>query len=73
MFNVEKYIKATHLCSECDNDGKTVSYINVNIDDDKIYKELEELRESLWNLHKILGYDFTLTVTENDIIFEELK
>ena len=73
MFNVEKYIKNYHPYLECDNDGRITGHIYVNIDDDKISKEIEELRENLLNLHKILGYDFALIVSENKINFEELK
>ena len=73
MFNVEKYIKVVRSYLECDNDGRIAAHIDVNIDDNKIHKEIEEFYESLRNLHKILGYDFILTVSENDIIFEKLE
>lgn len=73
MFDIEKYIniKCTYL--KHDNNGKITAHLNINIDNDEMQKEIEELCESLQNLHKILGYDFTLTVNENDIIFEELE
>jgi len=73
MFNVEKYIKIARSYLECDNDGRITVHIDVNIDDDKIHKEIEEFYESLRNLHKVLGYDFILIVNENDIIFKKLE
>lgn len=57
MFNIEKYINV-HPYLERDNDGRVIGHIDVNIDDDEISKEVEELRENLLNLHKILGYVF---------------
>lgn len=72
MFDLEKYIKVGAYLKH-DNDGKITGHIDVNIDDDEIHNEVEELVDSLQNLHKILGYDFTLTVKGNDIIFEELE
>lgn len=71
MFDIEKYINVKHAYLKRNNDGRFAAHIN--IDDDEINKEIKEFYESLRNLHKILGYDFTLTVNENDIIFEELK
>ena len=73
MFDIEKYIKIRRTYLKRDNDGRITAHLNINIDNDEMQKEIEELCESLQNLHKILGYDFTLTVNENDIIFEELK
>ena len=73
MFDLEKYIKISRIYLKQDNDGRIPAHMDVNIDDDEINKEIEELRENLLNIRKILGYDFTLTVSENDIIFEELK
>ena len=73
MFDLEKYINIGHAYLKRDNDGRITAHMDVNIDDDKMHKEIEELCESLRNLHNILGYDFTLIVNENDIIFEELK
>lgn len=73
MFDIEKYIKIKRTYLKCDNDGRITAHLNISIDDDEISKEVEELRESLLNIRKILGYDFTLTVNGNDIIFEELE
>ena len=73
MFDLEKYIKVSRTYLEQDNDGRITGHIDVNIDDDKIHKEIEEFYESLRNLHKALDYDFILIVSENDIIFKELK
>lgn len=73
MFDIKKYIKVAHTYLKHNNDGRITAHMNINIDNDKMHKEIEELCESLQNLHKILGYDFTLTVNENDIIFEELE
>ena len=72
MFDLEKCIKSSVYLKH-DNNGKITAHINANIITDEISKEVEELRENLLNIRKILGYDFTLTVSENDIIFEELK
>ena len=73
MFDLEKYIKVGWACLKHDNDGKITVHINANIITDEISKEVEELRESLLNIRKILGYDFALIVSENKINFEELK
>ena len=73
MFDLENYIKISRSYLTRDDNGKIVAKVDVDIDTDEMSKEVEELRESLLNIHKILGYDFTLTVNGNDIIFEELK
>lgn len=73
MFDLEKYVKVGCVYLKRDNDGKIVAHVDVNIDHDEMHKEIEELYESLHNLHKILGYDFTLTANKNDIIFKELE
>lgn len=72
MFDLEKYIKVGAYLKH-DNDGKITVHINANIITDEINKEVEELQESLLNIHQILGYDFALIVSENKINFEELK
>ena len=73
LFNIEKYIKIKRAYLNRDNDGKITAQMNISIDNDEIQKEVEELCGSLQNLHKILGYDFTLTINDNNIIFEELE
>ena len=73
MFDIEKYIKIKRTYLEHDDDERITAHMDVNIDDNEISKEIEELRESLLNIRKIFGYDFALIVSENDIIFEELK
>lgn len=73
MFNLKEYIKVGNAYLKHDNDGRITAHMNIDIDNDKIHNEIEELCKSLQNLHKILGYDFTLTVNENDIIFKELE
>lgn len=73
MFNLKEYIKVGNVYLKYDNNGRITAHMNIDIDNDKIHKEIEELCENLQSLHKILGYDFTLTVNENDIIFEELN
>ena len=73
MFDLENYIKISRSYLTRDDNGKIVAKVDVDIDTDEMSKEVEELRESLLNIRKILGYDFALTVNGNDIIFEELK
>lgn len=70
MFNIEKYIKIRSADLKRDDDGRIIVHMNISIDNDEIQKELEELYDSLQNLHKILGYDFTLIVDENDIFLK---
>ena len=67
MFDIEKYIKIKRTYLKRDNDGRITAHMNISIDDNEISKEVEELRESLLNIHKILGYDFALIVSENNI------
>lgn len=74
MFNIEKYINIKHTYLKRDNDGRITAHMNISIDDDEISKEIEELRESLLNIRKILRYDFALIVNENNIkVMKELE
>lgn len=56
IFNIEKYIKVSRTYLKRDNDGRITAHMNISIDDNEISKEVEELRKSLLNIHKILGY-----------------
>ena len=67
MFDIEKYIKIKRTYLEHDDDERITAHMDVNIDDNEISKEIEELRESLLNIRKILGYDFILIVSKNNI------
>lgn len=67
MFDIEKYIKINRTYLKCDNDGKIIAHMNISIDNNEINKEIEELQEILLNIRKILGYDFALIVSENNI------
>lgn len=73
MFDLENYIKVSRSYLTRDDNGKIVAKVDVDIDTDEMSKDIEEWCESLRNLHKILGYDFTVIVSENKIKFKGLK
>ena len=74
MFDLENYIKISRSYLTRDDNGKIVAKVDVDIDTDEMSKEVEELRESLLNIRKILGYDFALIVSENNIkVMKELE
>ena len=50
--------------------GKVITVpINITANEEKIEDEIDELKESLFNLRKLFGKDYVIIVTEDKIKF----